>query len=129
MPLRGNTVLPSPDTNTPPVPLDESILLTPDWFDIPKRRCFTPSELARYFLTDAKTITRLIEEGVLRAFPFRISEFEDGERRVMYKIPYRAIVEYFERMQNSANGTTGKTGCSDFSGVTGMTGRLIVTSA
>ena len=101
MPVHGATVLPSADTNTPDVPIGAG-RLTPEWFGIPKVRCFTPSELAPYFRTDAKTITRLIEERFLEAFPFRISDLGNGERRIMYKIPYRAVAEYFQRMQHGA---------------------------
>jgi hypothetical protein len=102
MPVRGTLVLPSEDTETPPTPA-EAGRLTPDWFDIPKVRCFTPAELARYFATDAKSITRLIEEGWLEAFPFRITHPKNGENRVSWKIPYRAVVQYFARMQGAMN--------------------------
>jgi hypothetical protein len=66
-------------------------------------RCFTPTELAHYFMTDAKSIARLIEEGWLEAFPFRITHPKNGDDRVTWKIPYRAVVEYFARMQNTRN--------------------------
>lgn len=103
MPVRGNTVLPSKDTNTPPVPESAHVLLTPDSFDIPQRRCFTPSELAHYFMTDAASIIRLIEDGSLGALPFRITFDRHGQRRVTWKIPYRAVAEYFARMQGAMN--------------------------
>jgi excisionase family DNA binding protein len=93
MPTRGTIVLPSEDTNTPDVPVPAHVLLTPDWFDIPKRRCFTPSELAPYFMTCPRTITRMIEDGSLRAVKVG----------AVWKIPYREIVHFFLRMQGAMN--------------------------
>lgn len=90
MPVRGALVLPSPDTNTPDVPIPAHVFLTPDDFDIPHRRCFTPRELAACLYADARQIIGLIEEGKLRALPI-------GHGR--YKIPYVEIAEFFKRQQ------------------------------
>jgi excisionase family DNA binding protein len=75
-------------------PVSAGVLLTPDDFDIPHRRCFTPSELAPYFKADARTITRMIEEGIMRAIDL-------GHGR--YKIPYIEIVHFFMRQQGAMN--------------------------
>lgn len=84
-------------------PVDATVLLTPDDFDIPHRKCFTPSELARYLMTDAKTIIRLIEDGQLRALPLRCARARGGRRRVSYKIPWIEIVHFFLRQQGAMN--------------------------
>lgn len=93
MPVRGTVVLPSEDTSTPDVPVPAHALLTPDWFDIPQRKCFTPSELAPYFMTCPRTIIRMIEDGVLRAVKV------GG----VYKIPYREVAHFFMRAQGAMN--------------------------
>lgn len=70
------------------------VYLTPDDFGIPSRKCFTPRELAPYFMTDTRTITRMIEEGLMRAVDL-------GHGR--YKIPYIEIVHFFLRQQGAMN--------------------------
>lgn len=93
MPVCGTLVQPSEDTNTPPTPVPAHVFLTPDDFGIPKRRCFTPTELAPYFMTCPKTIMRMVEDGILRALPLR----DGGE----VKIPYIEVVHFFMRQQGA----------------------------
>lgn len=90
MPSRGTLVLPSEDTHTPATPVAADVLLTPQDFDIPKRkRPFTPTELAPHFGVCAKTIERMIDDGSLRGLRVR----------GVYKIPYRELEYYFMRQQ------------------------------
>lgn len=80
---------------TPDVPGDDGTLLTPEWFHIPARkRPFTPSELAPYLAVCPMTIVRMIRDGHLRALPL-----PGGG----YKIPYKAILEFFLRQQGADN--------------------------
>jgi excisionase family DNA binding protein len=79
------------ESAAPLKPIRALVLLTPGEFGIPARaRPFTPTELARYFYTDAKTVIRMIEDGILRALELR---------RGTYRIPYIEIVYFFMRQQ------------------------------
>lgn len=93
MPVAGNTVLPSRETDTPDTPVPAHVLLTPEDFDIPQKRCFTPGELAPIFLVCSRTITRMIEDGQLRAVKVG----------TVYKIPYREVVNWFLKAQGAMN--------------------------
>jgi excisionase family DNA binding protein len=84
-----------PENVLPFEPVDAGVLLTPADFDIPaQKRPFTPTQLARYLYTDAKTIIRMIEDGILRALELR---------RGTYRIPYIEIVMFFARQQGADN--------------------------
>jgi excisionase family DNA binding protein len=75
-------------------PPDATVLLTPEDFGIPRRRCFTPTELAPYLMTSPMTVVRMIRDGCLRALPL-----PGGG----YKIPYIEIVHFFMRQQGAMN--------------------------
>ena len=77
----------------PQEPVDSGVLLTPEDFGIPHRRCFTPSELAPYFVVSSRTIVRLIEEGSMRAVPVGRD----------YKIPWIEIANWLMRQQGALN--------------------------
>lgn len=98
MPVKGTIVVPSPDTQTPDVPLGAGVLLTPRDFGIPHdREPMAPKELAGYLKVSSDEIIGLIEEGQLRALPVRI-----GERNT-YRIPYIEVVHFFLRQQGALN--------------------------
>jgi len=82
-----------PADPAPREPVDAATLLTPEDFGIPHRRCFTPGELAPHFMTSARTIVRLIEEGSLRAV--RVGRD--------YKIPWIEVANFLMRQQGAMN--------------------------
>src|SRR5205809_479141 len=99
MPVNSNTVLPSPDTATPPTPDAAHILLTPYDFGIPERGGpFTPKEVAGFLRVSSDEIIGLIECGQLRAFPVR-----HGKRRTTWRVPYVEIAMFFMRQQGAMN--------------------------
>ena len=72
-------------------PVAAGVLLTPADFGIPaQKRPFTPTQLARYLNVDAKSIIRMIDDGILRALELR---------RGTYRIPYIEIFHFFMRQQ------------------------------
>ena len=76
-----------------PEPVGVAVPLTPDDFQIPRRRCFTPRELAPYLMISSDTVIRMIEDGMLRAVRIRGA----------YKIPWVEIVSFFARQQRAFN--------------------------
>lgn len=67
-------------------------LLTAEDFGIPRQNCFTPTDIAEYFLCSPRTIARLIEDGFLRGIRIR------GE----YKIPWREVCDFIARQQQGS---------------------------
>jgi excisionase family DNA binding protein len=89
MPVRGTLVLPSADTETPYTPEPTSAPLTPEYFGIvPRKRPFSPSELAQCLAVSSESIINLIREGKLRAIELH---------RGTYRIPYREVRDFFMR--------------------------------
>lgn len=77
--------------------MSADVLLTPEWFDIPRDGGpFSPKELAGYLRVSADEILGLIDCGQLRAFPVRLG------RRTTFRIPYLELVHYFLRQQRGA---------------------------
>ncbi|HXG58135.1 MAG TPA: excisionase family DNA-binding protein [Thermoanaerobaculia bacterium] len=74
-------------------PAGADVPLSPDDFDIPKKRSFSPAEFGRYVGVCERTIVREIEDGKLRALRVRAG----------YRIPYREIACYFLRQQGAMN--------------------------
>lgn len=100
MPVKGTTVLPSAETNTPDLPIGARAYLTPADFEIPSRHgtrpsCFEPRELAPYLFTSPDTITRMIEDGLLLAITLR----PGGPP----KIPYASVARFFLLHQGALN--------------------------
>jgi excisionase family DNA binding protein len=96
MPPHGSAAQPSQPENVLEFkPVDAGVLLTPADFNIPaQKRPFTPTQLAKYLFTDAKTVIRMIDDGILRALELR---------RGTYRIPYIEIVYFFVRQQGADN--------------------------
>jgi hypothetical protein len=97
MPVHGDTVLPSADTNTPDVPPPDSRhFLTPEEFGFRREDGpYAPKEVAGRLRVSSDEILGLIEEGVLLAFPVR------SGKRTTYRVPYTAIAVYFLRQQGA----------------------------
>lgn len=110
----GTVVLPSEDTNTPSTPLAPTklmiaveraladveasgrmLLMPRDFGIVERKRPFTPSELATPLGCCPRTVTRLVDDGMMLALPLR----ENGEPR----IPYIGVVYFFLKQQGAMN--------------------------
>lgn len=98
MPVRGETILPSADTNTPDVPIPAHVLLTPRDFGIdPGGSPYSPKEIAGALKVTSREIIGLIESGQMRALPVHVGQ------RTTYRVPYIEIVNFFLRQQGAMN--------------------------
>lgn len=114
MPVCGTVVEPSKNTNTPRVPIGptrleiavtkaiadmeasgRSFYMPEDFGFAPRKRPFTPSEIATGLGCCPRTVTRLIEDGDMLALPLR----EGGEPRVAYV----GLAHFFLRQQGAMN--------------------------
>ena len=96
MPVCGTVVLPSPDTETPDVPVSAHVPLTPSDFGIPPQSGpFTPKEIAGHLRVTSQEIIGLIESGQMRALAVHRGQ------RTTYRIPYTEVSMFFLRQQRN----------------------------